>query len=73
VIALEVGDRARALSSVDDAIGRRPDDWLLYMQKAKVLLRTNPAGARQALAEARRLNPRGPEIEALSHRLGVAH
>jgi hypothetical protein len=71
VIALEVGDDARALSSIDDAIDRSPRDWLLFMQKAKVLIRTDPAGSRQALEQARRLNPRGPEIDELAKQLGV--
>jgi hypothetical protein len=43
------------------------------MQKAKVLLRTDPAAARLALDEARKLNPRGPEIDELAKHLGVAH
>jgi hypothetical protein len=73
VIALEVGDDARALSSIDDAIDRSPRDWLLFMQKAKVLIRTDPAGSRQALEQARRLNPRGPEIDELAKQLGVTH
>jgi hypothetical protein len=73
VIALQVGDDARALSTIDDAIDRSPHDWLLYLQKAKVLLRTDPAASRLALDAARKLNPSGPEIDELANHLGVKH
>ncbi len=73
VIALQVGDDARALSTIDDAIDRSPHDWLLYLQKAKVLLRSDPAGARMALDRARKLNPTGPEIREVTDHLAGSH
>lgn len=73
VIALQVGDDARALSTIDDAIDRSPHDWLLYLLKAKVLLRTHAAASRLALGEARKLNPSGPEINDLANHPGVNH
>jgi hypothetical protein len=70
-IALQAGDDARGLSSIADAIDRSPHDWLLYMQKARVLAQSDPAGSRLALDEARKLNPGGPEIDKLAKNLGV--
>jgi tetratricopeptide (TPR) repeat protein len=70
-IAAQLGERSRALESIGDAIGRSPDDWLLYLQQARVLGRENLQAARVALARARHLNPRGPEIGALAGSLGI--
>jgi hypothetical protein len=71
VIAQKTGDDAKALAAIDDAIERTPRDWLLYQLKAMVLVRADPAGARRALDQARRLNPIGPEIDGLLKRLGL--
>ena len=42
-----------------------PDEWTLYYLEARVLAGFDPAGAANALEQARELNPTGPEIEAL--------
>jgi hypothetical protein len=72
-VAEQVGDRSRALDSIDRAIDRSPDDWALYFRRAKLLGRRDLAGAAAALARARQLNPKGPEIGELRAQLGVAH
>jgi hypothetical protein len=69
VIAERVGDRGRALATLDRAQRRQPDEWTVYYLKARVLSATDPVRADQALARARALNPRGPEIAALEQQL----
>jgi hypothetical protein len=73
-IAAQTGDHDRALSSIDDAIGRSHDDWLLYFQRARLLERSGDRqGAAAALARARELNPTEPEIDDFSHDLSLRH
>lgn len=73
-IAEKTGDSKLALTSINDAIGRSHDDWLLYFQQASVLGKAgDAAGATAALARARELNPNEPEIDNLAHKLGVRH
>jgi Flp pilus assembly protein TadD len=70
-IAAQAGDPGRALSSIDDAISRSQDDWLLYVQQARVLGKAGDTqGAAAALAQARELNPTEPEIDDLAKDLG---
>lgn len=72
-IANANGDRALALRTVEDGIGRTPKDWLLYYLKAQAQGRADLAGATQSLAKARQLSPNDPEIEALGKKLGIVH
>jgi Flp pilus assembly protein TadD len=69
VIAESVGDRGRALAALDRAQERQPDEWTVYYLEARVLSATDPRRAGRALARARALNPRGPEIAALEQQL----
>jgi len=69
VIASDQGDRERALSALDEAEERTPDDWQPYYLEAKLLAQADPAKARIACARARELNPLDPEVEALSQSL----
>jgi O-Antigen ligase len=69
VIAESAGDRQRALAALNRAEGRTPDEWTLYYLEARVLVPIDPAGARRALAEARRLNPLGTEIDEVASQL----
>jgi hypothetical protein len=70
-IANANGDRAVALSAVDEGIKRTPKDWLLYYLKAQAQGKTDLAGASESLARAHELSPNDPEIGALGKRLGV--
>ena len=72
-IANANGDRAVALSAVDQGIDRTPKDWLLYYLKAQAQGKSDLAGAAQSLAKARELSPNDPEIEALGQNLGIRH
>jgi hypothetical protein len=69
VIAESVGDHGRALAALDRAQQRQPDEWTVYYLEARVLSATDPMRAGRALARARALNPRGPEIAALERQL----
>jgi hypothetical protein len=69
VIAESAGDRQRALSALDQAERRTPDEWTLYYLEARILVPIDPAGAQRALAEARRLNPVGPELDEVAAQL----
>jgi O-Antigen ligase len=71
-IAIANGDRAVALSAIDEGIERTPDDWLLYYQRAQAQGTADRAGARVSLARARELSPNDPEIDELAGKLGVA-
>jgi hypothetical protein len=71
-IAKAQGDRARALSALDEAESRTPDDWEPYFLEAVLLAKTDPAGARAAIARARQLNPVGADVIALSQSLGAS-
>ncbi|HYH57812.1 MAG TPA: O-antigen ligase family protein [Thermoleophilaceae bacterium] len=52
-------DLAAALGHVEQAISRAPDDWRIWLVAARLRTRAGDVdGARQALATARRLNPR---------------
>ncbi len=60
---LALGELAPARRSLDKAIARNRDDWLLWLDLAAA---TNGRKRQAALAEARRLNPLGPEIASFS-------
>jgi Flp pilus assembly protein TadD len=70
-IATANKDRPRALRAVDEGLGRIPDEWILYLLKAKALGRSDPPAARRALARAKELNPSDPEIDEVANDLGV--
>jgi len=71
VIASDEADRERALSALDEAEGRTPDDWQPYYLEAKLLAKADPARARIAGARARELNPLDPDVEELAQSLGL--
>lgn len=68
-IAQKVDDRARALSALDEAESRNPEDWQPYFLEAQLLQTVDKARARVALARARALNPRDEGVIALSKQL----
>jgi hypothetical protein len=70
VIAQREGDRARALSALDEAESRNPDDWQPYYMEAQLLKTAAKARARTALAHARALNPRDEDVTGLTQELG---
>ncbi len=69
VVADEAGEPQRALAALSEAQERTPTEWTLYFLEAGILEEIDPVGARRAIAEARRLNPEGTEIDALEARL----
>jgi tetratricopeptide (TPR) repeat protein len=71
-IAREEGDRARALSALDEAEGRNPEDWQPYFMEAQLLKSVDRAKAQAALARARALNPLDEGVTALSKAIGPA-
>jgi hypothetical protein len=65
------GDLERADESIQGAIDRAEDDWSLWLVRARLATLEGRVGeGRQALAEARRLNPRAPVFNTLSGPLG---
>jgi tetratricopeptide (TPR) repeat protein len=69
VIAQREGDRARALSALEEAESRNPDDWQPYYLEAQLLKTVDKARARAALARARVLNPLDEDVTGLSQEL----
>jgi hypothetical protein len=69
VVAEEAGEPQRALAALSEAQERTPTEWTLYYLEARILEEIDPVGARRAIAEARRLNPYGTELDALEARL----
>ncbi len=69
VIAQEEGDRRRALSALDEAESRNPDDWEPYYMEAQLLKTVDKARARAALARARALNPLDEDVTGLTQEL----
>jgi hypothetical protein len=72
VVEARVGDKALAVQTLHEASGRVPDDYVPYYLLAEILGESNPTAAAAAAAEARSLNPRGPEVVALQRRLAAA-
>jgi hypothetical protein len=68
-IATDAGDRARALSALNEAEERNPDDWQPYYLEAQLLKTSNPVAARVALARARALNPLDTDVIGLGKEL----
>ncbi len=58
------GDFDAAADAIDEAISRSPDDYRLRLLAARIDAEGDDlGGARSALLEAQRLNPRDPEIQ----------
>jgi tetratricopeptide (TPR) repeat protein len=70
-IAQSAGDREQALSALDEAESRNPDDWQPYYLEAQLLKTTNRAAARIAVRRARALNPLDSDVQGLSEELGA--
>jgi hypothetical protein len=70
-IAQSAGDRERALSALDEAESRNPDDWQPYYLEAQLLKTTNRAAARIAVRRAQALNPLDSDVQGLSKELGA--
>jgi hypothetical protein len=64
---LASGDNAAARVSFRDAIEKEPSDWQLWFDLAQA---SSGAEQRRALAEAKRLNPRSPELETFEQEQG---
>ena len=61
------GDLGPAAVSIRKAIDRSPDDWSLWLVRARIATkRADLAEAQNALARSRSLNPRAPVFSALS-------
>jgi Tfp pilus assembly protein PilF len=55
------GDLAQAREEAAEATGKAPDDWLVWLARARIEARSGRvAAASAALQQARRLNPRAP-------------
>jgi tetratricopeptide (TPR) repeat protein len=70
-IAQEEGDTRRALSALDEAESRNPDDWEAYYTEAQLLKQSDPARAKAALARARQLNPLDEDVQGLTEELAT--
>lgn len=69
VIASKRGERGLALVSFEKAESRVPRNYAPHYFIARELVGTNPRVARAELARARALNPKDPQVLALSHQL----
>jgi O-Antigen ligase len=68
-VQLERGQRVAARGSLREAIAKNQRDWRLWLELARI---HEGAGRRAALAEARRLNPFGPQVARLEQELAQA-
>jgi tetratricopeptide (TPR) repeat protein len=67
LIQESAGDLPAAAHSTQEAIDRSPDDWSLWLVRARILTRQGLlVQAGEALRKARSLNPRAPLFTALS-------
>jgi Flp pilus assembly protein TadD len=71
-IARAGGDRRRAIEAFDEAIAKRPEEWVSYYLLAVIHARGAPAKARRELALARARDPYNTEIAALEDKLRSA-
>jgi hypothetical protein len=69
VIALRIDRDEEAVSAFRDALDRAPDDYAAHYFLARALAPADPASARAQADEARRLNPRDPQVRRLHRRL----
>jgi O-Antigen ligase len=65
-IARANGDRRRAIKAFQDAIAKRPEEWVSYYLLAVLHERGDPALARRELAAARARDPQNAEVAALA-------
>lgn len=68
-LARREGDEERALTALDRAEARQPENALTYAIRARVLAATDPREARLQLRRVAELNPRSADIEQLEQRL----
>lgn len=68
-IAREAGDRERAIDAFRAAGEREPEQWAAHYFLGLLLTPEDPAAAREELATARRLNPRGEGVRRAQLRL----
>ena len=68
-IALRDGEDERALSALERARARQPDDYLNYLTGARILAATNPDRALRLLDRAEALNPLDRAVRELQERL----
>ena len=68
-IARANGDRRRAIAAFDDAVAKRPEEWVSYYFLALLHERRSPGLARRELAKARDRDPLNGQIAALQDEL----
>ncbi len=68
-IARANGDRQRAIAAFDDAVAKRPEEWVSYYFLALLHERRSPGLARRELARAQDRDPLNGQIAALRDRL----
>jgi hypothetical protein len=62
-VELRLGEREAALADLRATLEREPDNFEANLLLARLLAETDPAAAREALREARELNPHSPELD----------
>jgi O-Antigen ligase len=68
-IAKASGDRSRAIQAFEDAIAKRPEEWVSYYLLGVLHVRDDPALARRELAAAHARDPHNAEVTALADEL----
>ncbi|MEK6277125.1 MAG: O-antigen ligase family protein [Actinomycetota bacterium] len=68
-IAAKLGDRERALDSLDEAVERQPDRFAAHFLLAQLYAGRNPAAARLEIEAALWLNPADPAARRLDRRI----
>ncbi|HEY7151690.1 MAG TPA: O-antigen ligase family protein [Solirubrobacterales bacterium] len=68
-IAKANGDRSRAVQAFQDAIAKRPEEWVSYYLLAVLHRHDDPALARRELEAAHARDPQNGEIDALADEL----
>ena len=68
-IARAAGDRSRSIAAFQDAVEKRPEEWVSHYFLAQLYRRTDPERARAELAAAKARDPHNLEIAALEERL----
>jgi tetratricopeptide (TPR) repeat protein len=68
-IARANGDRRRAIEAFQDAIARRPQEWVSYYFLALLHQRRSPGLATREIAAAHARDPQNAEVDALAQKL----
>lgn len=68
-IAKANGDRRRAIQAFQDAIAKRPEEWVSYYLLAVLHQHDDPVLARRELAAAHERDPQNGEVDALADEL----